>query len=293
MFREMKFRTRGVSINYAEGPVSGPPVVLLHGIPGRWQEFLPIIPPLIVQWHVYAVDLRGQGKSSHGGGDYHLTSYGPDLVPWLKHVVAEPAVLLGNSAGGAVALDVAARAPDCVRAVILGDMPNDVDAVLGWMKSAEFLALYSALRALAASGLTVPEMVRELAAIPVAVSPQGAAIRYGDLPDHDQAALTQLAVTLRDLDPDVLEYHAEGRPEEFLAGLDLDRLWQSVRCPTLLLQANPALGGMMTDRGAARALELLEQGTHVCVYEFGHGLGLDQWQVGPLLRALTAFLDSV
>jgi len=293
MFEEKKFKTHGVSINYAEGPISGPPLVLLHGIPGRWQEFLPIIPYLMVQWHIYALDFRGHGKSDHVAGRYHSLFYGKDLISFMKNQVTEPVILLGMSAGGLVALDAASKAPECVKAIVLGDSPIDIEWLRGWMNSPGFKALFSAFRALASSNHTIADIVSELAAIPVMVQDQEAPIRYGDQPGIDNTHLRQLAITLKQLDPDVLEYHAEGRAEEYLEGFDLDRYLENITCPVLLVQGNPALGGMMTDRSIEHALARLDRGYHVLVKEAGHDLGMDRWDAGPLLRTVTAFLDSI
>jgi len=49
MLIERKIKLGSAEINYAEGPKSGPPLVLLHGLPGRWQELMPIVPTLILQ----------------------------------------------------------------------------------------------------------------------------------------------------------------------------------------------------------------------------------------------------
>jgi pimeloyl-ACP methyl ester carboxylesterase len=293
MLKEKKFKTQGVSINYAEGPISGPPLVLLHGIPGRWQEFLPIIPYLMAQWHIYALDFRGHGKSDHVAAQYHSSFYSKDLIPFMKLQVTEPVILFGMSAGGLVALDAAAKAPECVKAIVLGDSPIDIEWLLGWMNSPGFKALFSAFRALASSNHTIADMVSELAAIPVMVQDQEPPIRYGDQPGNDNTYLRQIAITLRELDPDVLEYHAEGRAEEYLEGFDLDRALDNITCPVLLVQANPALGGMMTDRSVEHALAKLDRGYHVLIKEAGHDLGMGRWEVSPLLRTVTVFLDSI
>jgi len=68
MFKERTFDTGEVILNYAEGPASGPPLVLLHGFTGRWQGFLPLLPALSLRWHVYAPDYRGHGKSGRVAG---------------------------------------------------------------------------------------------------------------------------------------------------------------------------------------------------------------------------------
>ena len=66
-----------------------------------------------------------------------------------------------------------------------------------------------------------------------------------------------------------------------------------INCPVLLLQGNPLHGGMMTDALVEYALSTLKAATHVLIEPYGHGLGLSSWEVGPLLRAVSAFLDSL
>ena len=63
MLSEKSFDTGELPLNYAEGPTSGPPLVLLHGLTGWWHAWEPCLPQLTPTWHVYAVDLRGHGQS--------------------------------------------------------------------------------------------------------------------------------------------------------------------------------------------------------------------------------------
>jgi pimeloyl-ACP methyl ester carboxylesterase len=226
-------------------------------------------------------------------GGYHSSYYSEDLISFLKDQVSEPAILFGMSAGGLIAIDAAEKAPEYVKAIVLGDSPIDIEWLLGWMKSPGFVALFSAFRALANSDLTMADMVSELAAIPLLVQERAEPIRYGDQPGIDQAHLRQLARTLRDMDADVLEYHAEGRAEEYIRDFDLNRCLESIRCPVLLVQADPVMGGLMTDRSVENALARLDRGYHVLIKEANHGLGLDRWEAGPLLRTVTAFLEFI
>jgi pimeloyl-ACP methyl ester carboxylesterase len=46
MLREATFDTGAVLISYGEGPPSGSPIVMLHGISGWWKTFLPVIAQL-------------------------------------------------------------------------------------------------------------------------------------------------------------------------------------------------------------------------------------------------------
>ena len=61
----------------------------------------------------------------------------------------------------------------------------------------------------------------------------------------------------------------------------------------LLLQGDPSQGGVVSDSDAEYALSLLPGGLHVQLEGIGHDLGLDAWQVAPLMRALMNFLESL
>lgn len=121
MLAERSFDTGEVVLNYAEGPPSGPVLVLLHGLTGRWQGWQHMIPRLTPHWHVYAPDLRGHGGSGRVAGRYHLVDYARDTVAFLRSL-PEPAVVMGHSLGALTAL-AAAAFPAGIRAAVLLDPP--------------------------------------------------------------------------------------------------------------------------------------------------------------------------
>jgi len=293
MLKERSFNTGTIEINFAEGPHSGSPLVLLHGLPGRWQEFLPIMPTMSLLWHTYALDFRGQGKSGRVPGQYLSKYYAADVVKFLQQQLDEPAILFGESAGGMVALGVAAQRPELVRAIVVGDSPIDMNVLVGWMTSEGFQHYFSALRELSGLDHSIAELTRQIADIPIQVPGQDTRIRYGDSPGVDAIQIQQLAITLSHMDPGVLEYHAEGRAREFLEGFDLDKVLGRITSPVLLLQGNPSLGGMMTNEAVKHVQSILPNAMHVLIETAGHDLGLDTWEVSPLLRAVTSFLGSL
>lgn len=113
----------GVRIHYAEGPKRGPPLVLVPGQSMPWQSYQKVIPALSQRFHVFAVDVRGHGKSEHTPGKYSFSRCGKDCVAFLKSVVGAPAIVCGNSSGGIIALWAAAHAPELVRGVVAEDPP--------------------------------------------------------------------------------------------------------------------------------------------------------------------------
>jgi pimeloyl-ACP methyl ester carboxylesterase len=112
-------------------------------------------------------------------------------------------------------------------------------------------------------------------------------------PGVDSLHILGLATTLKNMDPGVLEYHAGGRAETFLEGFDLDSILNRIRCPVLLLQGNPSLGGMMTDKAVRHVLSVLPGAVHALLEGSGHDLGMDTWQVAPLLRTVSSFLEAL
>lgn len=275
MLKERVFDTGVVKLNYAEGPDSGPPLVLLHGGGDRWQFFLPLIPHLILRWHVYALDLRGHGKSGRVPGEYRPDQFLADILPFLDKKLVEPGVLFGSSLGGWIALMAAAELGERVRGLILGDPPLNLDRFLSYEGSEERIAAWRGLQELAGAKLSLPEMTAALAGSPLTVE------------------IRAWASSLCQVDPDVAAYHAEGRLEEYVEKLDLEGALRQVNCPALLIQGDPSQGGRVFDEDVEWVLGLLGEGAHAKLEGLGHNLGLDTWEVAPLLRAVSGFLESL
>jgi pimeloyl-ACP methyl ester carboxylesterase len=277
MLKEQTFDTSDLKINYAEGPDSGDPLVMLHGGGERWQEFLPIIPTLADNWHVFALDLRGHGRSDRAAGNYRPEHYAADVVAFTEGLIAEPAVFFGQSLGGWIALLVAAQLQDKSRALILGDPPLNLERFLEFEGSEERKSMWRAFEHLGRSSLSISELASALA----------------DQFGMSQADCLGWAETLSQVDPDAVLYHAEGRLDEYVAHIDLGGALQRLTCPTLLLQGDPLKGGFLTDEDVEQVLGLLADGTHVRLEGVGHGLGLGTGEVAHLLKAVTDFLESV
>lgn len=89
---------------------AGEPLVLLHGIGSRWQVFEPVIDGLADDFEVLAVDLPGFGASPRPpGGVPSIAALAGMLADWLAGQGVERPHVAGNSTGGALALELAAR----------------------------------------------------------------------------------------------------------------------------------------------------------------------------------------
>lgn len=122
MISEHDVTLDGVRLHYAVAG-DGPPIVLVPGQSFPWMSYQKVMPALARAHRVYAMDVRGHGKSQHTPGQYSFSRCGKDLVAFLKEVVRAPALLSGNSSGGIICLWAAANAPELVRGVLLEDPP--------------------------------------------------------------------------------------------------------------------------------------------------------------------------
>jgi pimeloyl-ACP methyl ester carboxylesterase len=97
----------------------GPPVLLLHGLGATKLSWLPLLGPLAERYRVIVTDLPGHGESDKPRGNYTPAFYA-GVVRRLLDAIGEPrAALVGNSMGGRIALEVAARAPMRVSSLVL------------------------------------------------------------------------------------------------------------------------------------------------------------------------------
>jgi pimeloyl-ACP methyl ester carboxylesterase len=281
---ERTFDTGEVKLNYAEGPANGPPLVLLHGLGRRWQVFLPLIPALSLRWHVYAPDVRGHGKSSHVPRGYHAPQYCDDIAHFLRELVCAPAVLFGHSLGAMLSMSVANDHPELVRALILGD--NII--VARRLDSPMYETLFSGLRDLAASKLTAEEIADGIGKIELPMPGSNVPVKIRNLPGNDDAYLLSWASCVRNADPGTYAMTLDGSSFEAWDG---EAALHGITCPTLLLQANAKLGGLMSDADVALAKRLLPHPTHVKFDDLGHHLFIQQPE--PVLKVVTNFLESL
>jgi len=75
------------------------------------------------KFHVFAIDLRGHGKSTRTPGKYSYNICGEDLKMFLANIIQKPAIVSGLSSGAVLSLWLAAYASENVSAAIAEDPP--------------------------------------------------------------------------------------------------------------------------------------------------------------------------
>ena len=110
-FPEKTIDTGEAVINYAVSGTRDKPALLL--IPGQtesWWGYERAMKLLEEHFQVFAVDLRGQGRSSRTPGRYTVDNFGNDLVRFIALVVGRPVIVSGLSSGGVIAAWLSAYA---------------------------------------------------------------------------------------------------------------------------------------------------------------------------------------
>jgi len=280
-FEEKRFNTGEIEINYVVGPRNGPSLILIPSQGADWTNYKKVLPSLSERYHVYAVDIRGHGKSDWATGDYTFTSIGRDMTAFLETVVQEPAIISGNSSGGLIALWLAANRPSLVKGIIMEDPPL---FSADWPRIKEDSYVYRVLqvtvemskelhdsRSISGLARQFMKIKRPLPNGKIRSVPRSAAYFISFLIRASQklrgrpslpGGLGKIVEVLVDFDADFSQAWVDGRIYE---GLDHVDALKRAKCPMILLHANwvrhPDYGlvGAMDDDDVAKAREIAPQ----------------------------------
>jgi pimeloyl-ACP methyl ester carboxylesterase len=114
-----------VQLNYATaGEAANPALLLVPGQTESWWGYEAAMPRLAEHFEVFAVDLRGQGRSTRTPGRYTLDNIGNDLVRFVDLVIGRPTIVSGLSSGGVLSAWLSAYAkPGQIVAACYEDPP--------------------------------------------------------------------------------------------------------------------------------------------------------------------------
>ncbi len=112
----------------AAGPHRCPPVLLLHGLLQTGEGMANLAAHLARQGTVVVPDLRGRGESSQPDDGYDPATMADDVAALIETLGLDRPVVIGRLHGGLVGYHLAARRPDLVRGVVLGDTAPEVGA---------------------------------------------------------------------------------------------------------------------------------------------------------------------
>lgn len=272
----------GLAYRLGPASASGRPWVFLHGLLRQGADGAPLFADVAAQGlAIFAVDHAGHGASPRMDS-YRLVDHLPRLETFLANDVGgQPAILYGHSMGAMLAAALGAAKPELVRAVILEDPPFHTmgSRLAGTALHGYFEAVRPCIgdRSLTAA---------KLGAVRVPVS-EGKTALLAEL--REAAQLRYMAHCFGEADSRVLDSVLAG---QWLDGYDVEKVCRGLRCPVLLLQSDPAAGGMLTGEDAAAAVNW---GADVTLVRLPAGLGHQaHWQDRTeVVRHLLAFLESL
>jgi len=110
-------------VHYVEygGPQDGPLVVCVHGLGGSLVNWAAVAPSLSRTCRVIALDLAGFGRTRSHGRSTSVHANQQLLHRFLTEVCGDPAILVGNSMGGLIAVLQTAAHPETVAGLVLID----------------------------------------------------------------------------------------------------------------------------------------------------------------------------
>lgn len=241
-FHHRFVKTPDARIHLVELDLPGKPMLLLHGIGMDWRVWQAVSRRLAPSFHLYFMDLRGHGESDKPHHGYSLAHYAADVEEVIDALRLRDAVLVGSSLGGMVA--VAAEVPaDVVSHRVLVDPPLTGGPVHDRDMLEDILRLKH-------------ESIDVLA-------------------DYLHAYNPGAGRFLMKMMSEMWHEAADGVIEDALQDdryFDLDPALRGDESETLILRADPALGGVLSREEAGRALALLPHGTLIDVPGAGHAI---------------------
>ncbi|WP_187269510.1 alpha/beta fold hydrolase [Flagellimonas hymeniacidonis] len=122
-FGQSHKKTEIININginmYFEVHGEGEPLFLLHGWTQSSQFWSEYIPTYAQHFKVYAIDLRGHGKSSELTDDFSIEKTASDILKLLDFLKIEKAKAVGLSYGGLTLLKLASLHPERIESMVL------------------------------------------------------------------------------------------------------------------------------------------------------------------------------
>jgi N-formylmaleamate deformylase len=261
----------GVKIHYTRtGDGSKPPVVLLHGFSDNGLCWLPVACDLEAEYDVILPDARGHGLSARvkPGQEIDMVA---DIAGLIRELGLNQPVLGGHSMGAGTSAHLEARFPGLVRALLLEDP--------GWrdqppQKEPEPEKEEQSRRnpmewILKLEKMSVEELVT---------------MCRKDNPTWQEAELRPWAESKKQFDYNFLQ-GPRGNPFA-----NWQEVVKAIRCPTLLITANPAKGALVTPEAAQWIRTTKSNIKVVRIPRAGHNIRRENYM--KYIKAVRTFLKA-
>lgn len=256
-----KVKANGITLHYQRTGGANPPVVLCHGFSDCHVAWTRTAHALADAFDLIMVDARGHGYSDKPDSGYSAADHAADIAGLIAALDLGQPALIGHSMGAATVAQLAADYPHLPRRIVLEDPP--------WRE------------ATATPSSRGPQLQELVAMYQRMTRAQIVEYGRGNNPtwDDEELWLWSLGKTL--VSPNVVK--------------DTSRLltqWRTIvpgiTCPTLLVTANPARGGIVTPATAAEIMSNQANMQVAYLDDAGHNVRRDQF--AAYIAAVRPFL---
>ncbi len=261
----------GVRLHYHRTGLGGKrPIVLTHGFTDDGLCWIPVARALQGEYDVIMPDMRGHGRSARVKPGERV-DMGADLAGLVRALGLKDPILCGHSMGAMTTFQAAARFPGIASAVILEDPPWWMEPwpvgsprifdnpFVDWARSLSALSLESLTESCAK-----------------------------DHPAWPQDLVRAMCESKKAMDPNIVDAMA---PRMNAAEGHWTTLLGTLACPTLVIRADSALGGIVTPEVAEKIRELNPRVRVVKIEGVGHLVRFDAFEA--FMKTLRAFLDGL
>jgi pimeloyl-ACP methyl ester carboxylesterase len=283
---EKMFYATNVGLNFIENGTADTSILLLHGGSSRWQSFEPIIEELAETVHVYAIDLRGHGKSDRVKNEYRLNDYVPEIKEFIENEIGNPTIIVGHSLGGMIGLLIAAYYPEIVQGLVIGDSPIALDVLREHTESQKEMTM---LWRKWSQELTLEEIINELKKMKLPTN-RGKLVTAAEAYGENHPWFSFMATNLKQNDPDMLTAIIDNFDETYGA-YNIEKLVPKITCPTLIIKGDSSEGSLIRQKDISKVQSLNKSIESVEIKGVGHALYM-QDKVS-FLNALGSFIRKV
>jgi pimeloyl-ACP methyl ester carboxylesterase len=282
-----RYVSQRLRLNYFDwGNPEAPPLVLVHGGRDHARNWDWVAERLRDRWHVIAPDLRGHGDSQWSrDGSYAMPGYVYDLAQLVHQRQLAPVTLIGHSLGGNIAIRYAGIFPAEVKRLIaiegLGLSPKSMAARLAKPFDERMRAWIEAQRGLARRAQRRYGSIEDAIARMQEANKHLSLEQAGHLARHGVSQNEDGTYSWK-FDPYLHVF-----PPVDAAVEDIERLWASIACPTLLVYGKQSWASNPLEDGRARHFT---NARIVTVENAGHWVHHDQTDF--FVRTVQEFLGS-
>mgnify|MGYP003633423863 CR=1 FL=1 len=233
------------------GNPEAPPLLLLHGGRDHCRNWDWLAQELRKDWHVIAPDLRGHGDSSHSpDGRYTMDAYVYDLAQLIHQQGLAPLSIVAHSLGGNIAIRYTGLYPENVRRLVaiegLGDAPP---VLIERQKTPKFEQMRNwivAQRALSSRQPRRYQTIEDALQRMMQENPHLSPERARHLTVHGMSQNEDGSYSWK------FDNYIRVQSPVDLSQAEIEALWQSIQCPTLLVYGTQSWASNPVEDGRAR-----------------------------------------